>query len=459
MTALIFAFMGCTELMKLVPYNSPGIDNDGDGYTEFDGDCDDNDATILSVEIDGDCDGVPTVDDCDDTDPTTVDDMDCDGVLAVEDCDDTDPTTVDDMDCDGVLTVEDCDDGNSSITITNTIDPECDLFYLSSNNVTVLCLDAANGDSGYVNGIEYTKRDRASLSGISEDSLPTTCTSGITDMSVLFSDANSFNQDISSWDVSSVTTMALMFRWCDAFNQDIGSWDVSNVTDMSGMFRYSDNFNQDIGDWDVSNVTDMNSMFHLVDSFNQDIGDWDVSNVTDMGSMFSGALSFNQDIGDWDVSNVTNMSYMFYNATSFNQDLSGWCVEHYNSYGPSSFDYYAENWSLPRPNWGTCGSSSGNGSTGNGCYTLNMSDSWGDGWNGASLDLYVNSSYYSNYTVSSGSFASESICLNSGDNFYLSYNSGSYDNEVSYELLDDSQNIIFQDSNPSSGLAYTGTFN
>ena len=65
-----------------------------------------------------------------------------------------------------------------------------------------------------------------------------------------------------------------------SFNQDISSWDVSNVTNMSGMFGNS-SFNQDISSWDVSNVTNMSSMFQ--DSpFNQDIGSWDVSNVTTM---------------------------------------------------------------------------------------------------------------------------------------------------------------------------------
>ncbi|MDF1682485.1 MAG: BspA family leucine-rich repeat surface protein [Patescibacteria group bacterium] len=37
------------------------------------------------------------------------------------------------------------------------------------------------------------------------------------------------------------------------FNQDISSWDVSSVTDMSYVFS-STPFDQDISLWDVSNV-------------------------------------------------------------------------------------------------------------------------------------------------------------------------------------------------------------
>ena len=63
--------------------------------------------------------------------------------------------------------------------------------------------------------------------------------------------------------------------------------DTSNVTDMSYMFSFAESFNQPIENWDTSNVTDMSCMFSGAYSFNQPIGNWNTSKVTDMSHMFS----------------------------------------------------------------------------------------------------------------------------------------------------------------------------
>jgi surface protein len=212
-------------------------------------------------------------------------------------------------------------------------------FFLAENGVTVLCPHAALNATGNVtrNGatVEFTKRDRA---GVIADraAAATTCTSGITDMSGLFGNEATFNEDIGSWDTASVTDMSFMFNGASAFNQDIGGWDTASVTDMSFMFNGASAFNQDIGTrevtkngvpytaWNTSSVTDMIAMFSLASAFNQDIGAWDTSQVTAMGSMFFNASAFNQDIGGWDTLNVTNMNNMFNGASAFNQDIGRW---------------------------------------------------------------------------------------------------------------------------------------
>jgi len=263
------------------------------------------------------------------------------------------------------------------------------------DGTTCFCPDASIGEDATItiDGTDYTftKRTRAQLDNlISDDATDTeirrTCTSGITDMSYLFSssEAAPFNQDISWWDTSNVTNMDHMFDNADAllvysfnqplndwdvsnvismdymfrdnitFNQPLNNWNVSNVESMEGMFWWSDfnqpldnwdtsnvqdmsamfftaNFNQPLNNWDVSNVEDMSNMFAWNDEFNHPLNNWDVSNVTDMREMFLSADVFNQPLNNWDVSSVTQMIRMFANADAFNQSLNDWDVSNVNN--------------------------------------------------------------------------------------------------------------------------------
>ncbi len=150
--------------------------------------------------------------------------------------------------------------------------------------------------------------------------------SGVTDMTYMFTNAHSFDGDLSDWDVSSVTDMYQMFLGASSFDGDLSRWDVSSVTDMYHLFEGASSFDGDLSDWDVSSVTNMNSMFFSASSFDGDLSDWDVSSATNMGNMFIFASSFNQPLDSWNVSSVTAMPHMFLGATAFNQNLGTWYI-------------------------------------------------------------------------------------------------------------------------------------
>ena len=187
-------------------------------------------------------------------------------------------------------------------------------------------------------------------------SIDTWCVSEIEDFSFLFSadenlNAASFNEDISSWDLSSATSTRGMFLNAAEFNQSLSNWNVSQVGDMREMFQGCSSFNQDLSSWNVSKVTKMHRMFKDAASFNGNVSSWNVAQVVDMWSMFDGAASFNRDVSSWDVSNVETTTCMFHEATSFNQDLSEWVVTnvfsmHAMFQGAIVFDSEVSGWSV-----------------------------------------------------------------------------------------------------------------
>jgi len=187
----------------------------------------------------------------------------------------------------------------------------------------------------YAKGISTTPFER--IPGDNSTLVPfnNIVTTLMTDMSYMFQNAStfnedtgewtSFNEDISEWDVSSVTNMSNMFESAWLFNQPLNYWNVSNVESMNSMFINAEAFNQPLNLWDVSSVKYMGLMFTNAKLFNQDISMWNVSLVEDMDSMFKNT-NFDQPLNDWDVSSVNNMAYMFENAKVFNQPLYSWDV-------------------------------------------------------------------------------------------------------------------------------------
>lgn len=92
-------------------------------------------------------------------------------------------------------------------------------------------------------------------------------------------------------------------------------------------------------------------------------------------------------------------------------------------------------------------------------YTLELSDSWGDGWNGNQLAVTVGTNT-TNYTMTSGSFLSVPLVGNPMDVLTLNYLAGgSWNTEVSFVLKDTSGAVVYSSGlNPFTGIHYNSLF-
>lgn len=84
-------------------------------------------------------------------------------------------------------------------------------------------------------------------------------------------------------------------------------------------------------------------------------------------------------------------------------------------------------------------------------YTLDMSDSYGDSWNGAFITVLVDGVFVGEYSSVISNSTSQFIAP-IGSTVQLNYTAGLYENENSYELIDGSGTTIFSDGpTPSTG--------
>lgn len=90
-------------------------------------------------------------------------------------------------------------------------------------------------------------------------------------------------------------------------------------------------------------------------------------------------------------------------------------------------------------------------------YVLVTQDSYGDGWNGGSLELIVNGMSQGTFAaVDDGSNFNFTFC--NGDQIELVYSAGMYENENTYILADSTGQVLFADGpDPATGSVFTGS--
>lgn len=105
-------------------------------------------------------------------------------------------------------------------------------------------------------------------------------------------------------------------RRCEAvITATSGAFEASATVNVllpyRSMFRGAESFNQNVGDWDVSSGFQFGGMFEGASRFDQDISGWDVSSARAMIQMFKNARSFNQNLRGWCVSRIDNEPFEF----------------------------------------------------------------------------------------------------------------------------------------------------
>ncbi|MEO9533003.1 MAG: PKD domain-containing protein [Crocinitomicaceae bacterium] len=91
-------------------------------------------------------------------------------------------------------------------------------------------------------------------------------------------------------------------------------------------------------------------------------------------------------------------------------------------------------------------------------YTINLTDTWGDGWNGGYLQV-ISSAGTVDYTLNTGTSGTETFSVPVGENWSIQWMPGAWLNEVGYTVVDPGGGTVLQHnagSNPPTNLnAYT----
>ena len=237
--------------------------------------------------------------------------------------------------------------GNYDITIgsNNTIYANPSSFELFSNLTNVTSIDLSNMDTSGMTNMSNMFSDNTSLTNITfGDNFNT---ANVINMSGMFKnctilktiDLSSFdtsnatifasmfmncqglqNLDLKSFNTSNVERMETMFYNCSSLTSlDLSSFNTSNVERMEGMFYNCSSLTSlDLSNFNTSKITDMTYMFNRCKSLtNINLSSFDTSNVSSLYDTFAGLTSLKVlDLSSFDTSKVTNMGRMFLNSNN-----------------------------------------------------------------------------------------------------------------------------------------------
>lgn len=91
-------------------------------------------------------------------------------------------------------------------------------------------------------------------------------------------------------------------------------------------------------------------------------------------------------------------------------------------------------------------------------WTIELQDAYGDGWNGASLSFSYDGVPGGDITLGAGSESTETIDIPDGSEVEVTFNSGDWDEEVTFQIYDASGNLVIDDGpTPMVGVIVSQT--
>jgi len=402
---LAMSLIACGEEEPKEEVDPLTVDDDGDGFSEEQGDCDDTNAdlspgaTEVCDEIDNDCDG-----DIDDADSSV--DLSTGSVFYA----DTDGDTFGDAGAeveacvlpeDAVENMDDCDDTSADINpdaseVCDEVDNDCDGDIddaddsLDGSTGTEYWADADGDGEGAMDGSMWTC------------TMPEGAVDNMTDCDD--TDAALNNADV---DADGFATCADADGIADC--DDTGATELTNTSldgDCDGTLTADDCDDMDAMSTIMADDMDCDGVVTADDCDDADVA---------VGATDADGDGFIACVDDCDDNDAT-----LYPGVAFNEADTTLCV------ADADGDGYA--------NYTT-------GTALTACFDIDMVDSYGDGWNGNAIDIYedgmMTASYSNNASYGANEIHSEQHCIDTAaSDVQFVFVDGSFNSEVEFTITD-----------------------